>query len=132
MEIILALELVHGEIAELVHGIFLTIASPPPLPLMSSSVCLPSMALKSKTINLFQALPRKISVGNPGLDLVADEEKAEDGNDDEDVPAELTRSVVIDESLPVLPSSYSVSEGRLAYNEEWDETAEFRIRGGKQ
>ena len=34
------------------------------------------------------------------------------------VPAELTRIVVINESLPVLPSGYSVSEGRLAYNKE--------------
>ena len=51
---------------------------------------------------------------------------AEDGNDDEDVPAELTRSVVIGESLPVLPSGYSISQGRLTNNEEWDETAELQ------
>ena len=48
---------------------------------------------------------------------------AEDGDDDEDVLAELTRSVVIGESLPISPLGYSISEGRLAYNEEWDETA---------
>lgn len=29
------------------------------------------------------------------------------------------------EHIPVLPSGYSVSEGRLAYNEEWDKTAEL-------
>lgn len=73
-----------------------------------------------------QPFPREVSVGNPGLDLTEDEEMAEDGNDDEDVPAELTRSVVIGESLPVLPSGYSISEGKLAYNEEWDETAELQ------
>ena len=33
---------------------------------------------------------------------------------------------VIGESLPVLPSGYSISGGRLAYNEEWDETAELQ------
>ena len=55
-----------------------------------------------------------ISVGNLGSDLVEDEEKAEDSNDDEAVPAELTRSMAIGESLSVLPSGYSVSERRLA------------------
>ena len=55
-----------------------------------------------------------------------DEEVAEDGDDDEDVLAELTRSVVIGENLPISPLGYSISEGRLAYNEEWDETAELQ------
>ena len=34
--------------------------------------------------------------------------------------------VVISEKLPVLPPGYSISEGRLVYNEEWDETAELQ------
>ena len=38
---------------------------------------------------------------------------------------ELAKSVVIGEKLPALPPGYSVCEGRLAYNEEWDETAEL-------
>lgn len=36
------------------------------------------------------------------------------------LPAELARSVVI------LPPGYSISGGRLVYNEEWDETAEVQ------
>ena len=41
--------------------------------------------------------------------------QAEDGDDDdEDGLAELTRSVVIGESLPISPLGYSISEGRLA------------------
>ena len=41
---------------------------------------------------------------------------------------ELSKSDVIGEKLPVLPPGYSISEGRLAYNEEWDwdETAELQ------
>ncbi len=30
------------------------------------------------------------------------------------------------EKLPDLPPGYSISEGRLAYNEEWDETTELQ------
>ena len=30
------------------------------------------------------------------------------------------------EHVPVLPSGYSVSEGWLAYNGEWDKTAELQ------
>ena len=37
---------------------------------------------------------------------------------------ELSKSDVIGEKLPVLPPGYSISEGRLAYNEEWEETVE--------
>ena len=59
---------------------------------------------------------------NPSLPLEEDKEEVEEGVDDEDVPAELT---VISKKLPVLPPGYSASEGRLAYIEEWDETAEL-------
>ena len=38
----------------------------------------------------------------------------------------LAKCVVIGEKLPVLPPGYSVCEGRFAYNEEWDETAELQ------
>lgn len=48
------------------------------------------------------------------------------GVGDEDVAAELTRSVVMSKQQPVLPPGYSVSEGRLAFNEKWDETAELQ------
>lgn len=40
------------------------------------------------------------SVGDPGFDLEEDGVKAKEGDDDEDVPAVLTRSVVIGEKLP--------------------------------
>ena len=73
-----------------------------------------------------QPLPVEVSVEKPELDLEKDKIEAEEGDDDEDVPAELAKSVVIGENLPVLPPGYSISEGRLAYNEEWDETAELQ------
>ena len=38
----------------------------------------------------------------------------------------LAKCVVIGETLPVLLPGYSVCEGRLAYNEEGDETAELQ------
>ncbi len=38
---------------------------------------------------------------------------------------ELSKSDVIGEKLPVLPPGYSVCEGLLTYNEEWDETVEL-------
>ena len=41
----------------------------------------------------------EVPVGNPGLDLEEDKGEAEEGKDDEDVPAELARSVV-GEKLP--------------------------------
>ena len=42
------------------------------------------------------------------------------------MPAELARSVVFAEKLPNLLPGYSISEGRLAYDEKWDETAEVQ------
>ncbi len=42
------------------------------------------------------------------------------------VSGELSKSDVIGEELRVLPPEYSACEGRLAYNEEWDETAELQ------
>ena len=36
------------------------------------------------------------------------------------------RNLVIGEKLPLLPPGYSISKGQLAYNEEWDETAELQ------
>ncbi len=70
-----------------------------------------------------QPLPVEVSVEKPGLDLEEDKIEAEEGDDDEDVPAELAKSVVIGEKLPVLPPGYSVPDRRLAYNDECDETA---------
>ena len=43
---------------------------------------------------------------------------AENGNNDEDVSAELTKNVVISKSLLVLSFSYLISKRRLVYNEE--------------
>ena len=68
----------------------------------------------------------EISVEKPGLNLEEDKEEAEEVDNDEDVPAELAKSVVIGEKLPALPPGYSISEGRLAYNEEWDESVELQ------
>ncbi len=68
----------------------------------------------------------EVSVEKPGLDLEEDKEKAEESDDDEDIPVELAKSVVIGEKLPDLPPGYSISEGRFAYNEEWHETAELQ------
>ena len=45
---------------------------------------------------------------------------------DEDVPVELARNVVVAKKLPNLPPGYSISEGKLAYNEEWDKIAEVQ------
>ena len=73
-----------------------------------------------------QPLPAEVLTGAPGLALEEDKEEAEEDDDDEDVPAELAKSVVVSEKLPILPSGYLVSEGRLAYNEEWDKTAELQ------
>lgn len=67
----------------------------------------------------------EVSVGKPCLDLEEKKQEVEEVDEDEDVPAELAKSVAIGEKLPVLPPEYSVSEGRLAYNEEWDKTAEL-------
>lgn len=69
-----------------------------------------------------QPLPMEISAGNPAFDLEEDEVKVEESDDEEDVPAQPTRSVVIDEKL----SGYSVSEGKLAGDEKWDEIAELQ------
>lgn len=65
-------------------------------------------------------------MGDPGFDLEEDGVKAKEGDDDEDVPAVLTRSVVIGEKLPFLPPDYSISEGRLAYNQDCGITIGFR------
>ncbi len=73
-----------------------------------------------------QPLLVEVSVEKPRLDLEDDKEEAEEGDDDEDRPAELAKGVVICEKLPDLPPGYSISEGRFAYNEEWDETAELQ------
>ena len=73
-----------------------------------------------------QPLPMEISVEKPGLNLEEDKEEAEEGDNGEDVPAELAKSVVIGEKLPVLPPGYSISEGRLAYNEEWNEIVDLQ------
>ncbi len=62
----------------------------------------------------------------PGLALEKDKEKAKKCDDDEDIPVELAKSVVVSEKLPILPSEYLVSEERLTYNEEWDKTAELQ------
>ena len=62
-------------------------------------------------------------VGKSGLDLEGDKEEAEEGDDDEDVSVELARSVV-GEKPPLLPPGYSISEGWLACDEEWDKTVE--------
>lgn len=64
-------------------------------------------------------------VGNPGLDLVKDEKKAENSKNNEDVPAELTRNVVINKRLPILPFGFLISKGRLVYNEECDKNAKL-------
>ena len=68
----------------------------------------------------------EVTFEKPGLNLEEDKEEAEEGDDDEDVPAELAKSVVVGEKLPVLPPGYSISEGRLPYNEEWDEIVELQ------
>ena len=68
----------------------------------------------------------EISVEKPELNLEDDKEQAEEGDDDEDVPAELAKSVVIGGKLPVLPPGHPISEGRLAYNEEWNESVELQ------
>ena len=43
--------------------------------------------------------------------------------DDEDVPPGLVKSVVVGEKLPLLPPGYSISEGGLACDENWDKVA---------
>lgn len=53
-------------------------------------------------------LPIEISVGKPNLDLKEDKEE-EEGDDDEDLPAELVRVAKC-----VLSPGYSISEGRLS------------------
>ena len=42
-----------------------------------------------------QPLPMEVPVGNPGLDLIEDKGEAEEGKDDEDVPAELARRLLL-------------------------------------
>ena len=37
----------------------------------------------------------------------------------------LAKSVVIGKKFPVLPPGYSISEGRIAFSEEWDKTVEL-------
>lgn len=44
----------------------------------------------------------EVPVGNSGLDLEEDKEEAEESDEDEDVPAELVRSVVVGEKRPLL------------------------------
>ncbi len=56
----------------------------------------------------------------------------EEGDDVEDVTAELAKSVVVSEKLPILPSRYLVSEGRSAYNEECDKTAGLQSESGEK
>lgn len=70
-------------------------------------------------------LPREVLAGNAGLNFEKEKKKAEKR---EDVPTELTKSVVIDEKLLLYPLGY-FSEGQVAYNEEWDKIAGlFRFR----
>lgn len=52
------------------------------------------------------------------MDFVKNKKVAKDGNDDKDIFAELIKSIVINESLPVLPLNYLIFERRLIYNEE--------------
>ena len=68
----------------------------------------------------------EILVEKPGLNLEKDKEEAEKGDDDEDVPVGLAKSIVVGKKLPVLPPRYSISEGQLPYNEEWDEIVELQ------
>lgn len=51
-----------------------------------------------------QPLPMEISIGNPAFDLEEDEVKVEESDDEEDVPAQPTRSVVIDDEIAELQS----------------------------
>ena len=37
----------------------------------------------------------------------------------------LVKSIVIGEEFPVLPPGYSISEGQLAFSEEWDKTVKL-------
>ena len=50
-----------------------------------------------------QPLPMEVPVGNSGLDLEGDKEEVEEGDDGEYAPAELAKTVVIGEKLPLLP-----------------------------
>lgn len=50
----------------------------------------------------------------------------EKANDDKDIFAELVKSVIVSEKLLILLLGYLVSEERLAYDEEWDKTAELQ------
>lgn len=51
-----------------------------------------------------QPLPMEISIGNPAFDIEEDEVKVEESDDEEDVPAQPTRSVVIDDEIAELQS----------------------------
>ena len=57
----------------------------------------------------------------------------EEGEDNQDELAELAKSAVVDEKLPVLLPGYSVSEGRLAYNgnvaklQNYSQTQEWKV-----
>ncbi len=73
-----------------------------------------------------QPLPAEVLTGEPGLALEEDKKEAEEGDDDEDVPAELAKSVFVSKKLPILSPGYLVSEGRLASNKKWDKTAELQ------
>lgn len=42
----------------------------------------------------------------------------EEGDDNENVPAELAKNVVLSKKLPDLQPVYFISERRFAYNEE--------------
>ena len=59
----------------------------------------PAKLLYRANIEGDQPLPMEVSGGNPGFYPEENEVKAGEGDDKVDVPAELTRSVVIGEKL---------------------------------
>lgn len=101
----LTLELVHEKTAKPDPGISSMGVSLLQLLLMSVFCLSPEYRAK---IEGSQPLLVEVSIEEPGLDLEKNKEEVEEGDDDEDLPAELAKSVVIGEKLLDLPPGYSL------------------------
>lgn len=60
-----------------------------------------------------QPLLTEVIVGVPGLGLEKDKIEAEEGDDNEDVPAKLAKSVVVSEKLPNITIEILIFRGKM-------------------
>ena len=61
------------------------------------------------------------------LSFREDKKKAEEGDDDKDIPIKLIKNMVVGREQFFLPPGYSALRGWLVYNKEWDKTAELHL-----